>query len=78
MGSSLSLSQASDLFGLQVKLPPAHLFTTHGGIFTLSMENPTRPAIELESSEFIVNALFTRPLIYFSTIDCSFKLLLKG
>ena len=24
-------------FGLRVKLPPAHLFTTHGGSFTLSL-----------------------------------------
>ena len=25
------------VFGLRVKLPPAHLFTTHGGGFTVSL-----------------------------------------
>ena len=33
--SCLGQETAKGPFGLRVKLPPAHLFTTHGGGFTL-------------------------------------------
>ena len=35
--SCLGQETAKGPFGLRVKLPPAHLFTTHGGGFTLSL-----------------------------------------
>ena len=35
--SCLGQEKAKGPFGLRVKLPPAHLFTTHGGGFTLSI-----------------------------------------
>ena len=37
-------------FGLRVKLPPAHLFTTHSGVFTLSvtMLNVIRKAADYD------------------------------
>ena len=35
--SCLGQEMAKGLFGLRVKLPPAHLSTTHGGGFTLSL-----------------------------------------
>ena len=34
---ALARRQRRDLFGLRVKLPPAHLSTTRGAIFTLSL-----------------------------------------
>ena len=37
--SCLGQETAKEPFSLQVKLPPAHLFTTHGGGFTLSFFN---------------------------------------
>ena len=35
--SFLGLETAKGRFGLRVKLPPAHLSTTHGGGYTLSL-----------------------------------------
>ena len=47
-------------FGLRVKLPPAHLSTTHGGGFTLSVYTSKRQAGKLLIPIVIVFGL-TRP-----------------
>ena len=45
--SCLGQETAKGRFGLRVKLPPAHLSTTQGGGFTLSLLNAERQAGKL-------------------------------
>ena len=77
--SCLGQETAKGPFGLRVKLPTAHLSTTHGGGFTLSLLvlnvkqesweyqflvfGLTQPGIEPESTARVADALSTRPLI---------------
>ena len=58
--SCLGQETAKWPFGLRVKLPPAHLSTTHGGGFTLSLLIAERQAGKLWIPIFIVFGL-TRP-----------------
>ena len=60
--SCLDRETAKGPCGLGVKLPPAHLFTTHGGGFTLSLCITERQAGKLLIPIFIVFGL-TRPRI---------------
>ena len=55
--SCLGQETAKGPFGLRVKLPPAHLSTTHGGGFTLSLFNVERQAGKLWIPIFIVFGL---------------------
>ena len=56
----LGQETAKGPFGLRVKLPPAHLCTTHGGSFTLSLLIAERQAGKLWIPIFIVFGL-TQP-----------------